>query len=412
MNIGIVTTWFERGAAYVSKAYLEILQKEHSVFIYARGGEEYAKGNPDWDWSNVTYAPRLNSCFIQGDRSMSRLHFAKWITLNNISVIIFNEQNDTSIVAMLSKNGYITGAYVDYYKKETVCNFGAYAFLLCNTKRHLSVFKSHKNPIFLQWGTNVNLFKPNIEKIDNCEKLIFFHSAGFGGINCRKGTDLLVEAFQLVKGPAKLLIHSQTPKESFGIQIAKIILEDKRIHFIEKTIKAPGLYHLGDVYVYPSRLDGIGLSVPEALSCGLPVITTDCPPMNEFVQDGENGFLVEVDKVYERSDEYYWPETIVNINDLAKKMQRYVDDRHLLEIHKYNARQSAISKFNWVNNEEYLLSSLRKYDQTVNPTISTKHYVSFLFEDIYRVCAYFFYRSLKYMHNYLIAIKNHIHKYS
>lgn len=40
MNIGIVTTWFERGAAYVSRVYLEMLQKEdHNVFVFARGGK-------------------------------------------------------------------------------------------------------------------------------------------------------------------------------------------------------------------------------------------------------------------------------------------------------------------------------------------------------------------------------------
>lgn len=39
MNIGLVTTWFERGAAYVSKAYLNSLKTDNNVFIYARGGE-------------------------------------------------------------------------------------------------------------------------------------------------------------------------------------------------------------------------------------------------------------------------------------------------------------------------------------------------------------------------------------
>jgi len=36
--VGIVTTWFERGAAYVSRAYREALQERFDVVIYARGG--------------------------------------------------------------------------------------------------------------------------------------------------------------------------------------------------------------------------------------------------------------------------------------------------------------------------------------------------------------------------------------
>ena len=40
MNIGIVTTWFERGGAYVSRQYRDLLKNDFNVFIYARGGEQ------------------------------------------------------------------------------------------------------------------------------------------------------------------------------------------------------------------------------------------------------------------------------------------------------------------------------------------------------------------------------------
>lgn len=47
MRIGIITTWFERGAAYVSRQFMELLQQTDEVFIYARGGEKYAMGDPN-----------------------------------------------------------------------------------------------------------------------------------------------------------------------------------------------------------------------------------------------------------------------------------------------------------------------------------------------------------------------------
>jgi glycosyltransferase involved in cell wall biosynthesis len=78
------------------------------------------------------------------------------------------------------------------------------------------------------------------------------------------------------------------PAEKLG-GIAETIHKDSRIEFIEKTIPAPGLYFRGDVFVYPTRLEGIGLCVPEALACGLPVITTENSPMNKFVKV-YNGF--------------------------------------------------------------------------------------------------------------------------
>ena len=80
MNIGIVTTWFERGAAYVSKAYADILDRRHNVFIYARGGEKYAKEDDKWNAPNVTWGHRYKTL---GTR-IRWIHFKKWLETNKI----------------------------------------------------------------------------------------------------------------------------------------------------------------------------------------------------------------------------------------------------------------------------------------------------------------------------------------
>ena len=61
MNIGIVTTWFERGAAYVSKNFRDtlLLDQSNQVFIFARSGEKYAKGDQNWDVENVFWSSRI-----------------------------------------------------------------------------------------------------------------------------------------------------------------------------------------------------------------------------------------------------------------------------------------------------------------------------------------------------------------
>ena len=69
MKIGIVTTWFERGAAYVSKQFMDVLQKTDEVFIYARGGEKYAIGNPLWDLPNVWWGKRSEAMLRTVERS-------------------------------------------------------------------------------------------------------------------------------------------------------------------------------------------------------------------------------------------------------------------------------------------------------------------------------------------------------
>jgi glycosyltransferase involved in cell wall biosynthesis len=41
------------------------------------------------------------------------------------------------------------------------------------------------------------------------------------------------------------------------------------------------LYHDGDVCVLPSHWEGLGLQLLECQAAGLPLVTTDAPPMNE-----------------------------------------------------------------------------------------------------------------------------------
>ena len=48
-----------------------------------------------------------------------------------------------------------------------------------------------------------------------------------------------------------------------------------------------------DVLIHPTRFDGWGMVVPEALSAGMPVVTTErCGAGIDFIEGGENGFLL------------------------------------------------------------------------------------------------------------------------
>jgi len=49
-----------------------------------------------------------------------------------------------------------------------------------------------------------------------------------------------------------------------------------------------------DIFVLSSLSEGISNAVLEAMSCGLPVVTTDCGGMREAVQNGVEGFVVPV----------------------------------------------------------------------------------------------------------------------
>ena len=53
----------------------------------------------------------------------------------------------------------------------------------------------------------------------------------------------------------------------------------------------PRYYHMADLYVSPSHVDGSSVSLMEALACGLPCLVSDIPANLEWVADGQNGRL-------------------------------------------------------------------------------------------------------------------------
>ena len=246
MNVGIVTTWFERGAAYVSRHYQNILETQHNVYIYARGGETYAVGNPAWDDERVMWAKKSK---IPVPMAIEKKDFLNWIEKNQLDIVFFNEQQWWEPVIWCNKLKVITGAYVDYYTKETVPFFECYDFLICNTRHHYSVFDWHPQAFYIPWGTDISLFSPTTFAPVHSGFVTFFHS---GGVSPRrKGTDIVLQAFAQLHGQARLVLHVQQKlKESFQ-QLKDIVknLEDSgQLICYEGTVPAPGLYHLGDIY--------------------------------------------------------------------------------------------------------------------------------------------------------------------
>ncbi len=55
----------------------------------------------------------------------------------------------------------------------------------------------------------------------------------------------------------------------------------------------PALYADHDIFVFPSLVEGMPLTLLEAMATGMPVVTTNSCGMADVVEDGANGLLVE-----------------------------------------------------------------------------------------------------------------------
>ena len=81
-------------------------------------------------------------------------------------------------------------------------------------------------------------------------------------------------------------------------------IDKKRCHLNASLVSVEDEYLKSSILVQPSRTEGFGLVIVEAMACGLPVVAFDCENgPRSIISDGEEGFLIpafDVDKFAER----------------------------------------------------------------------------------------------------------------
>lgn len=352
LNIGFISIWFERGQSYVTKMIRDAIAKEHNTFIFARTGGVY--GQAKLETKGYWYVPNLTT---YPEYQIPHNVITKWIQDNDLDAIIFNEEYDWNLVQAVKKTGIKVITYLDYYKKDWEHLMGVYDAVLCSTQRTFDLVKDFCKAYYIGWAVDSDLFRPQ----DNGdEKFTFFHNAGWLGINYRKMTPAVILAFDAISREIPgmtLFIHAQAELEKLPPQVVNIVRENKNISYHVETVPAPGLYHKGRILVFPSKLEGLGLPLFEALACGLPVIATDSPPMNEFVKNDHNGLLVRVAHRSVRADNIAFPEELIDINDLTLKMAKAASDPQHLEEMAKNSRLFAETELS-LNLMENRLNSL------------------------------------------------------
>lgn len=119
----------------------------------------------------------------------------------------------------------------------------------------------------------------------------------------RKGYDVLLKACErLDKNIGVYIIGGKVTSEYLEM---KEKLNLTNVYFEEfkdkETLKK--YYKAADLFVLPTREDIWGLVINEAMSCGLPIITTNkCVAGIELVKDMKNGKIVEVEDYIELSE--------------------------------------------------------------------------------------------------------------
>ena len=115
----------------------------------------------------------------------------------------------------------------------------------------------------------------------------------------RKGLDLLLEALAQPSGPQDLRvwIAGEGPERAaLEAQAVELGLVD-RVQFLGKRHDKADLLAACDLFVMPSRAEGLGVAALEAMAASRPVIASRVGGLADLVLDGRNGRLVPAEDV-------------------------------------------------------------------------------------------------------------------
>ncbi len=147
-----------------------------------------------------------------------------------------------------------------------------------------------------------------------------------------KGIKYLVEAFKDVRTDKKLVIAGgSSDTDEFSNELKEMAGDDERIIFTGFVQGEPLDELYGNTYIYtlPSDLEGMPLSLLEAMSYGNCCLVSDIEECASVVEDKAI--------VFEKS----------NVDDLRKKLQEACDNEKLVEGYKKNAADFICEKYSW-----------------------------------------------------------------
>jgi glycosyltransferase involved in cell wall biosynthesis len=122
----------------------------------------------------------------------------------------------------------------------------------------------------------------------------------------QKGFDLLLQAWAKIEKRHydwELAIYGMGDRTPYECLVEELHIDRNRCHLNGPTDDIKQEYLNSSLYVFSSRFEGFGMVLIEAMACGLPVISFDCPcGPKDIVRHQEDGLLVPSGDVEELSD--------------------------------------------------------------------------------------------------------------
>ncbi len=196
----------------------------------------------------------------------------------------------------------------------------------------IEIFKPIKEIEVIPNFVNPDIFKPAEDIIpseiaDEDDKIVI-HVSNFRKV---KNIEVLIKVYNEIqkKVKSKLLLIGDGPETTTAERLVKKFSIEDNVRFLGKVDCVEYLMGFGDLFLLPSRMESFGLALLEAMSCGVPTVSSNAGGITEVVDEGKTGFTYNPDDVEGMS---------------AKSIEILTDD-DLQKLLSENARKIVIEKF-------------------------------------------------------------------
>lgn len=160
-----------------------------------------------------------------------------------------------------------------------------------------------------------------------------------GRYSNEKGYDLLLRIWSVVEKECpdwQLDIYGMGDPTPYVKMLDDLSVDHRRCHLRSSLVDVESEYLKSSIFVHPSRSEGFGLVIVEAMACSLPVVSFDCENgPRSIITDGVDGFLIPPFNI-----RFFADRIIMLIKD--EELRKQMGEKGRIKSQQYNIEKIAL----------------------------------------------------------------------
>ncbi|MDM5285514.1 glycosyltransferase family 4 protein [Peribacillus frigoritolerans] len=155
-----------------------------------------------------------------------------------------------------------------------------------------------------------------------------------GELNSNKNQETIIKSLsKLEDSNIKLLICGEGPLKYYLEKLAKELGVDKQVKLLGYRKDIPEICKVSDLFMFPSKREGLGMAALEAMACGLPIITSNIHGITDYSINGITGYVCDPNDINK------FAESIRDLKNNAKLREK-IRRENIKRVKKYDLENS------------------------------------------------------------------------